>query len=155
MENRISANLSQADKDAVMAALATIKSKLPFLIDIPTEERKTMLKMGDKSRTFVQKTMELVNQNDGFLPRAFEVEEMKKDVQLLNDLYPMLQAVNQLQELIDDTVMVVGSEAYAAALVAYRYAKDAGLGAGLDGVVDDIGRRFARKSKKAEELPKV
>jgi len=150
MENRVSANLSQADKDAVMAALATIKAKLPFLIDIPTEERKTMLKMGDKSRTFVQKTMELVNQNDGFLPRAFEVEEMQKDVQLLNDLYPMLQAVNQLQELMDDTVMVVGSEAYAAALVAYRYAKDSGLGAGLDGVVDDIGRRFARKSNKAE-----
>jgi hypothetical protein len=33
--------------------------------------------------------------------------------------------------------------------------KDAGLGEGLDGVVDDIGGRFARKSKKAEELPKV
>jgi hypothetical protein len=150
MENRVSANLSQADKDAVIAALATIKAKLPFLIDIPTEERKTMLKMGDKSRAFVQKTMELINQNDEFLPRAFEVEEMQKDVQLLNDLYPILQAVNQLQELMDDTVMVVSSEAYAAALVAYRYAKDSGLGAGLDGVVDDIGRRFARKSKKAE-----
>jgi hypothetical protein len=63
-----------------------------------------MLKMGDKSRAFVQKTMELVNQNDGFLPLAFEVEEMQKDVKLLNDLYPMLQAVNQLQESIDDTV---------------------------------------------------
>ncbi len=151
MENRVSANLSQADKDAVMAALATIKAKLSFLIDIPTEERRTMLKIGDKSRVFVQKTMELVSQNDGFLPRAFEVEEMQKDVQLLNDLYPMLQAVNQLQELMDDTVMVVGSEAYAAALVAYRYAKDSGLGAGRDSVVDDIGRRFARKSKKAEE----
>ena len=59
-----------------------------------------------------------------------------------------------MQELIDDTVMVVGSEAYAAALVAYRYAKDSGLGAGVDGVVDDIGRRFARKLKKTEELPK-
>jgi hypothetical protein len=43
--------------------------------------------------------------------------------------------------------MVVDSEAYAAALVAYRYAKDSGL--------DDIGRRFARKSKKTDELPKV
>ena len=44
--------------------------------------------------------------------------------------------------------MVEGSEAYAAALGAYRYAKDADLGAGLDGVLDDIGRRFARKSGK-------
>ena len=155
LENRVSASLSQADKDTVMAALATIKAKLPFLIDITTSDRQNMLKMGDKSRAFVQKTMELVNQNDSFLPRAFVVEEMQKDVQLLNDLYPMLQALNQLQELVDDTVMVVGSEAYASALVAYKYAKDSGLGAGLDGVVDDIGRRFVRKSKKAEEPPKV
>ncbi len=35
--------------------------------------------------------------------------------------------------------MVLGSEAYAATLVAYKYAKDSGLGAGLDGVVNDIG----------------
>jgi len=66
-----------------------------------------------------------------------------------------LQALNQLQELLDDTVMVVGSEAYAAALVTYRYAKDSGLGDGLDGIVDDMGRRFARKTRKEPELPKV
>jgi len=39
LENRVSASLSQADKDAVMAALATIKAKLPFLIDITTSDR--------------------------------------------------------------------------------------------------------------------
>ncbi len=38
LENRVSASLSQADKDTVMAALATIKAKLPFLIDITTAE---------------------------------------------------------------------------------------------------------------------
>ena len=107
-----------------------------------------MLKMGDKSRAFVQKTMELVKQNQDFLPRSFDVEEMQKDVNLFNDLYPILLSLQQLNERVEDTLMVVGSEAYAAALVAYRYAKDANMGAGLDGVLDDIGRRFARKSSK-------
>jgi len=154
-ENRVSASLSVADQEAVMAAIATIKNKLPFLIDISVEDRQNMLKMGDKSRAFVQKTMDLVNQNDDFLPRGFDVDEMRKDVKLLADLYPILQGLNQLQELVDDTIMVVGSEAYAAALVAYRYAKESGAGAGLDGIVDDIGRRFARKSKAKSEPPKV
>jgi len=39
LENRVSASLSQADKDAVMAPLATIKAKLPFLIDITPSDR--------------------------------------------------------------------------------------------------------------------
>ena len=59
---------------------------------------------------------------------------MAKDVDLYTDLYPVLLSLQQLNEMVEDTLMVVGSEAYAAALVAYRYAKEANLGAGLDGV---------------------
>jgi len=65
-ENRVSAILSPADKEAVMATIKTIRDKLSFLIDISSEDRANMLKMVDKSRVFVQKTMELVNQNDVF-----------------------------------------------------------------------------------------
>ena len=46
-DNRISANLSATDRLAVMDAIATIRQKLPFLIDLTTEDRRTMLKMGD------------------------------------------------------------------------------------------------------------
>ena len=94
-----------------------------------------------------------MKQNQDFLPRSFDIEEMEKDVELYNDLYPVLLSLHQLNELVEDTLMVVGSEAYAAALVAYRYAKEANLGAGLDGVLDNIGRRFARKSNKAVAEP--
>jgi hypothetical protein len=59
-----------------------------------------------------------------------------------------------MQELIDDTVIEVGSEAFTAALVAYRYAKDSGLGAGPNGVIDDFGRRLARKSKESGRTTK-
>ncbi|BBD55939.1 hypothetical protein [Planktothrix agardhii] len=152
-DNRISANLTPEDVAAIQAAILTIKEKLPFLVGLTKEERISMLKLGDKSRAFVQKTMELVKQNQDFLPRSFDIEEMEKDVELYNDLYPVLLSLHQLNELVEDTLMVVGSEAYAAALVAYRYAKEANLGAGLDGVLDNIGRRFARKSNKAVAEP--
>ncbi len=62
-ENRISASLAPADKEAVMQAIATIREKLPFLVDLTTEERRTMLKMGDKSRAFVSKALEVATQN--------------------------------------------------------------------------------------------
>jgi len=58
-DNRVSARITPEDVAAVQAAISTIKEKLPFLIGLSKEERVSMLKMGDKSQAFVQKTMEL------------------------------------------------------------------------------------------------
>ncbi|MEW6499355.1 MAG: hypothetical protein AB1589_43810 [Cyanobacteriota bacterium] len=146
--NRVSASLTQSDREAVMAAIATIKSKLPFLIDLTVEERKALPKMGDKSRAFVSKALEVATQNPDFLPRSFDIEEMRRDVELFESMYPIVMAMMQLQELLDDTYMTVGSEAYGAALSVYNYAKASGQGAGLEAVVDELGQRFARKSRK-------
>jgi hypothetical protein len=44
------------------------------------------------------------------------------------------------------------SEAYSAALQVYNY-KASGQGAGLEAVVDELGQRFARKSKKEKPQP--
>ncbi|MEH2170323.1 MAG: hypothetical protein V7K41_27470 [Nostoc sp.] len=153
-ENRISASLAPADKEAVMQAIATIREKLPFLVDLTTDERRTMLKMGDKSRAFVSKALEVATQNPNFLPRSFDLEEMRRDLALFESLYPVLLSLTQLQELVDDTCIASASEAYAAALAVYSYAKASGDVTGLDGVIDEMGRRFNRRSKKKQpEVP--
>ncbi|MEH2137821.1 hypothetical protein [Nostoc sp.] len=146
----ISATLGQLERDAVLQAIATIKEKLPFLIDLSNEERKALPKMGDKSRAFVSKALEVATQNPEFLARSFDLEEMRKDVQLFEALYPVLLSLSQLQELVDDTFLAVGSEAYASALQVYTYAKASGQGAGLETVVEEMGQRFARKSRKSK-----
>jgi len=146
----ISATLDAKDRSAVMNAIATIKEKLPFLIDLNANERKALPKMGDKSRAFVSKALEVATQNPDFLPRSFDLEELRKDVQLFEAMYPIVVALTQLQELVDDTCLAVGSEAYAAALQVYSYAKASGQGSGLDGVVGEMGQRFARKPRKAK-----
>uniref|UniRef100_A0A832H4J4 Uncharacterized protein n=1 Tax=Oscillatoriales cyanobacterium SpSt-402 TaxID=2282168 RepID=A0A832H4J4_9CYAN len=151
--SQISATLDQLDRDAVLAAIATIKQKLPFLMDLTTEERKALPKMGDKSRAFVSKALEVATQNPDFLPRSFDLEEMRKDVQLFEAMYPIVMAMTQLQELLDDTYVAVGSEAYSAALQVYNYAKASGQGAGLETVVDELGQRFARRTKKEKPQP--
>lgn len=148
--NLISATLTPEDRDAVMAAIATIKQKLPFLVDLTVEERKSLPKMGDKSRAFVSKAAEVATQNPDFLPRSFDLDEMQQDVALFESLYPILLALTQLQELVDDTCTAVGSDAYAAALLVYNYARASGKGAGLDAVADALGKRFARKSRPSE-----
>lgn len=150
---QISSTLTPADRDTVLAAVTTIKQKLSFLVDLTPEERKALPKLGDKSRAFVSKALEVATQNPGFLPRSFDLEEMRKDVQLFEAMYPIVMAIAQLQELLDDTYVTVGSEAYSAALQVYGYAKVSGQGAGLETVVDELGQRFARKPRK--EKPKT
>jgi hypothetical protein len=146
----ISATLAQTQKDAVLQAIATIKENLPFLVDLSADDRKALPKMGDKSRAFVSKALEVATQNPEFLPRSFDLDEMRKDVQLFEALYPLLLSLMQLQDLLDDTSLAVGSEAYAAALQVYNYAKASGQGTGLDTMVEEMGQRFARRNKKVK-----
>jgi hypothetical protein len=136
-----------------MDAINTIRTKLPFLLDLTLEERRALPKMGDKSRAFVSQALEVARQNPDILPRSFDIEEMRRDVDLFNALQPLLIAFGQIQELIEDTYLLVGSEAYIAALLVYQYARAAGKGAALDSNLDALSQRFARKSKAATTKP--
>lgn len=152
-DNRINATLSAADATAVMDAINTIRTKLPFLLDLTLDERRALPKMGDKSRAFVSQALDVAKQNPDVLPRSFDVDEMSKDVELANALQPIMLALTQLQELVDDTYLLVGSEAYMAALLVYQYARAGGKGEALDGLLDVLSQRFARKSRAADKPP--
>ena len=152
-ENRVNAAISETDKQAVLAAIETIRQKLPFLIDLTPEQRRSLPKMGDKSRAFVGKALAVAQHNSNFLPRSFSVEEMERDVTLAEALQPILVSLTSLQEQLDDTYMEVGSEAYSAALVVYQYARTSGEGEALETLLDDMAQRFARKSKSAKAPP--
>ena len=65
------------------------------------------------------KALEVATQNPNFLSRSFSVEEMRKDVELMQMMQPILMVVNQWQDLVEDTHMQVGSESYTAALNVY------------------------------------
>ena len=152
-ENRVSASVSEADRQAVLAAIETIRTKLPFLIDLTPEQRRALPKMGDRSRAFVGKALNVARLNSDFLPRSFSVEEMERDVALIEAFQPIIASLTSLHEQLLDTYTEVGSEAYSAALVVYQSARTSGDDAGLEALLDDMGQRFARKSRGAKMLP--
>lgn len=146
--NRISSTLSLTDQHEVMDLIVQINQKLAFLIDVGPEERRSMTKLGDRNRAFTRKALEIASQTPDFLPRSFDIAEMRRDLELFEALQPMLLALTRLRELVDDTAVAAGNEAYAAALEVYRYAKANGSVAGLDGLIDDMGQRFAQKGSR-------
>ena len=79
-----------------------------------------------------------------------QVEEFRADVELVESLYPVHHAIEALSEKIDDTYFAAGSEAYAAALLVYQYAKLQNVATGaLDDTLDDLGRRLRPQSQKS------
>ncbi|MBD1916107.1 MULTISPECIES: hypothetical protein [Cyanophyceae] len=148
--NRISSNLSVTDQHEVMDLIAQINQKLSFLIDVGPQERRSMTKLGDRNRAFTRKALEIATQTPDFLPRSFDITEMRRDLELFEALQPMLLALTRLRELVDDTAVAAGDEAYRAALEVYRYAKANGSVAGLDDLIDEMGRRFAQQGSRAK-----
>jgi hypothetical protein len=149
--NTISAILSPADQEVIFDAIAIMKDKLGFAVGLTQEERKGISRMGDKTRAFVSKAIEVATQNAEIMPRCLDVDEMRKDVELVEALYPIMLAISQLQELIEDTYLLAGSEAYAAARMAYNSARANGKAMGLDAAVEEMGRRYSRRSRKTNQ----
>src|SRR5437660_4827726 len=100
--NRVSATLTTKDQEGVLAAISGIRQTLPFLIDLTTDERVTMPKLGDKSHAFVKKAVDIATQHPEMVSAVF-LDEMRKDAQLFDMLAPIQLAIDLLQKQIDDT----------------------------------------------------
>jgi hypothetical protein len=139
----ITASLSPQDIQEIKAALQTVQKKMPFLITLSTEERRKLVKMGDKSLAFVNNSITAAQSNREILPATFDVEELVQDYQLAAALTELLISMQQLTEQVDDTLMAVGSEAMTSSLTVYDYVKTASKKTpGLKTVAEQLGERF-------------
>ena len=150
--NRVSATLSADDVTEILKAINVIKTKLPFLVNLSSDEIKKMPNMGDR-REFVEKALQIGRQNPDMLPRSFDVEEMSKDVELYKSLAPIMVAITQLNEFLDSTNKLVASEMYSAALVIYTHSKMSGKEFGLEELSGHLGKAFARKLHPVKSTP--
>ncbi len=146
--NRISAVLTPATQKKVLALLDEIDGLLPFTVALSPAEKKGLTKAGDKSQAFITKAYRAAAANPEVLPRKFDLDEMRKDVELEAMFSPIYNRFRSLFDKISDSNSVINSEGYAAALVVYRYVRvddDPEMAA----TADDLAQRFARKAKAA------
>lgn len=144
--NRISAQMSAEDMNNIRANLKSTNDAMPWLVGLSVDERVRMNKAGDASQAFIRKCVETAPLVLNDLPRSFDVEEFRRDIELMDQLQSLIIQVSALHEKLSDTRAVVASEAYSAALEVYRVAKQTRGVKGLDQVVRELGRRFARSS---------
>jgi hypothetical protein len=154
-DNRISAALSAADKQAILDAVATIRSKLPFLVSLTPEERITLPKMSDKSIGFDEKCTSYMTSLPSLVPGFVNVAEVAKDRALRSELADVVRDIVALGTSCDDTLMVVSSEIWMADLTFYQSVRQAAKRGvpGAQAAYDDLSQRFPGGGAKPAVAP--
>lgn len=80
-ENLVSFQISDADMAQIKTAITTLKTKLlPNLKTLSADERHELPKMGDKTVSFVKKTLDYCSSNTDIVPPFLDVAALKTDV---------------------------------------------------------------------------
>jgi hypothetical protein len=157
MENLVSLKIEQVTVDKILDNIAECKSLLPGLKTLTPKQRHECPKMGDASLPFVGKAKENCINNSNIAPPYLDITEFAIDVSDEAHLHTIETSVQQLLDAISDTRMLVGSEAYVAALMFYNSAKDAARHniPGAKAIVDDLKKRFPGTKHNQEVTPQV
>ena len=108
--NNISSVISAEEKTEITNALQTIKSKLPFLINLTPKERQKLRTMGAVRTSYVQDVHHASVSHSGSLPQDFDLEEYGKDLQLYRDMREILSQLLPLFEGIESTTITLSAE---------------------------------------------
>jgi hypothetical protein len=143
--NRTNITATAAQITAVKTALQTITTNLPFLVGLTVEERVALPAIDVNNKAFAEDAINAGLNNATLIPSYVSVPSMQNDMTLFNQLEEISGIVNQLQEKLEDTKLLAGSEAYTSALALYKLfgaASDAGV-PGTDAIVTQLKARFA------------
>ena len=91
---------AQTKIDEAIALLA------PYTLSLPPGERRDILKMGEKSLSFVEKAHEYAKQNPNFCPPYLNITEFDTDFGDAHGLWTLCNSALQFYEGIDDTAML-------------------------------------------------
>ncbi|MCO5400576.1 hypothetical protein [Ralstonia soli] len=150
-QNLISFQLTPADLAAVDTALKMLEDRLASLIDLSPDQRRTLVKMGDKSEAFARLAVDVLNANPKVLPGNFDLAELRRDLAGFDLLRSRLVRLTRLHERMSDSQLALGSDVMSGAMEGYALLKVAGHGEGLDAARKALAARFSRGRKTSED----
>lgn len=152
----IDAAITDAQRTAVFDSIAEIETNLPFLVNLTTQERQALPKMGNATHSFVSKALEIASNNPQFIPPYVDLDAMRKDYELALRLQGIEMQIASLQEKLMDTNLAAGSEAFVTGLTLYNSIKAAAKVnvPGAKVLAAELAERFAQ-TPGAESVPEL
>ena len=153
--NRISATLAAAAITAINAAIDTIRTNLPFLLSLTTDERKALPKLGDGRVALLEDAYPLMVANPDLVPSYVDITEVTKDHDLRNGLDPILNSLGTLYQDVEDTEILAGAELYNAIRAFYLNCQEAAKRGttSAQAIVGVLAKYFARPGRAPKPTP--
>lgn len=155
-DNRISLELTPAQKTAITTAVADLKTALDgILTNLNVDERQSLPKIGDKTLAFDEKCQAYMASRPELVPSFLDMAEMVKDRQLVADLRPCLLELQQLVEGLDDTITLANSDNLMGDLAFYQNVRAAAKRGvpGTDTILNDLKERFPGRPRATPPPP--
>jgi hypothetical protein len=153
MNNQIEAALAADAKQAIMQKLASVGADLPFLIHLNPDDQASMQLLADGRRPFVARAIEIAQMNPEANPGEALTQSALKDMNLFNDLESIERELRRLTEMVRDTRLIAGAEAYEYARIVYKKVKlaEALETPGMKTLLEDLGRLYKPNRASAPE----
>lgn len=153
MSNYINAEIDLATITEVLGHLTAIKTKIPFLLKLETNTKKSLVSMDDSRSPFVAKCLQYGLAEPNIVPPYIDLEELKSDLDLFNNLQSIAREINRLADMVNDTRIAAGTDAYVSALSLYNSVKQASKMnvPGTKPVFDDLKKLFDGQGVTAEQ----
>jgi hypothetical protein len=151
--DRISCDIPADTMTRLVAGIGAMQSDLaPFMVELGPDDRRALPKMGPKTIDFVARTLDHMRANPDLKPAYVDLDGLAIDLAAVGQLRSLLTPLQQIVDLLDDSLTLSASEAYGAALICYQNAKGAARlnEPGAKIVADDLARQFAGRGTRTD-----
>lgn len=124
MKNDYSQVIPQEVLTKVRAKLQECYTELkPYCVELSDARREELPRLGSRNTGKVSSITTEMNVAPEYAPPMFSLDEVNKDFKVLSELSTVSLSINNLQRMVDDTVIVAGSEAFDACMDYYSSVK--------------------------------
>jgi hypothetical protein len=131
-------------KADILAKIADLKSVMNFVIGLTDDQRRKMLKMGDKTVGFEQKCASYMASRPDLIPSFVDMNKLGQDRAAWADVADIMHALMDVYQPVDDTEMVLAHQIYLPDLSFYQNSQMAAKRnvPGAQAIYDDLKARF-------------
>lgn len=121
--NQISTTISKKDLNEILDAIAFIDEKLSDLVTLSDEEIASLPRGKCDTVYFVKECLDYAKKYPGYIPNDIEVQEIRKDMQLVESLLKILHPLKKVIKKLEDSTLLASSEAYIPSMIIHNTVK--------------------------------
>jgi hypothetical protein len=147
-QNLVSAALTAQAITNITTAIATIRTNLPFLVNLDDTQRKSLQNVTEASQGIVLASINFVAQHPEAIPASYSLTEFNKDAALLSPFQQVASLIASLNTDTDETLRALHSDLYGETLDIYAFAKAANRTGAYTDYINTVKTRFASGPRK-------